>query len=431
MKKAIVIGSGAGGAMAAKELQDHFQVTILEAGGEFKPFSYNVDQLLGYRKMGLYLDEHMISMLFPYMRIQKASSGMILVYGKGTGGTTTLSTGNGLRYDESLKELGIDLDPEFEELTEEVPLSTDHQKSWTPATKALYDACDQLGFEPMPTTKMVDYTRCIHCGKCILGCPTGAKWDSRQLLNESLAKGAVLKKNCEVTKLGIDRQDHTVRKVYVREKGKEKAYSADLVVLAAGGLGTPIILDHSGITCNPTLFVDPVLCVAGPYEGADQDHEIPMPFLMEREGYMLSPYMDYLSLFFNKSWRAPSGNILSMMIKLADSSFGVSYSSRTEKDLTRRDKERLKTAVADCKAILSKVGIAEKDMFLGTLNAGHPGGMLPLTAEDAESFHDHRLPENLYVADATLFPESLGNPPIWTILAMAKRVAKICTENFA
>ena len=40
--------------------------------------------------------------------------------------------------------------------------------------------------------------------------------------------------------------------------------------------------------------------------------------------------------------------------------------------------------------------------------------------------HSERLPENLYVADATLLPKSLGNPPILTIIAMAKRVSKIC-----
>ncbi len=431
MKKAIVIGTGAGGAMAAKELQGHFQVTVLEEGGEFKPFSFKVETLTRFRKSGLYLDEHMISGLFPYMRIQRASSGMVLVYGRGTGGTTTLSTGNGLRYDESLKKLGIHLDEEFAELEKEVALSTDHQKSWNSTTQALYDVCEELNLDPMPTTKMVDYTRCVHCGKCVLGCPTGAKWDSRRLLQDSLAHGALLKTNCKVMKLGIDRASHKVNKVYARENGKNVTYSADLIILAAGGLGTPIILENSGIMCNPTLFVDPVLCVAAPYEGAGQDKEIPMPFLMERDGYMLSPYMDYLSLFFNKSWRLPINGILSMMIKLADSSTGVSYSRHTTKELTKRDKERLRAGVADCKSILGKLGIPEEDMFLGTLNAGHPGGMLPLTSAEAESFHNDRLPENLYVADATLFPESLGNPPIYTILAMAKRVAKICIANLA
>jgi choline dehydrogenase-like flavoprotein len=52
--------------------------------------------------------------------------------------------------------------------------------------------------------------------------------------------------------------------------------------------------------------------------------------------------------------------------------------------------------------------------------------MLPLTAAQAQSFHDPRLPENLFVADASLFPTALGNPPILTIMALAKRIAKIC-----
>ena len=42
MNEAIVIGSGAGGAMCAKELQGRFQVTILEAGREFRPFAANL-----------------------------------------------------------------------------------------------------------------------------------------------------------------------------------------------------------------------------------------------------------------------------------------------------------------------------------------------------------------------------------------------------
>jgi choline dehydrogenase-like flavoprotein len=54
--------------------------------------------------------------------------------------------------------------------------------------------------------------------------------------------------------------------------------------------------------------------------------------------------------------------------------------------------------------------------------------MLPLTEDEADSFHHGRLPENLYVADATLIPESLGNPPILTIIAIAKRVSKICSQ---
>ncbi len=431
MKTAIVIGSGAGGAMAAKELQGHFQVTILEEGGEFKPFVYNMNRLASLRKTGIYLDERMISALFPAMRIRKSTSDMVLVYGRCTGGTTTLATGNALRYDKDLKKLGIDLTPEFAELDAEIPVSTDHVKHWSAQTNALFDACKQLGFDPVPTGKLIDFTRCVHCGRCVLGCRTGAKWDSRRLVDESVAKGAHLKTGCKVTKLEIDPRSHKVNAVYVREKGRQTKYTADLIVLAAGGLGTPIVLENSGIFCEDTLFVDPVLCVAAPYENAGQDREVPMPFLMERDGYMLSPYMDYLSYFFNKSWRLPCHDILSMMIKLADSDCGASYSKKLVKDLTGRDKQRLNEAVGDCKDILRKMGVADEDMFLGTINAGHPGGMLPLTEQEAESFHNPRLPENLYIADATLLPESMGNPPIWTIMALSKRIAKVCTEAMA
>jgi choline dehydrogenase-like flavoprotein len=71
-----------------------------------------------------------------------------------------------------------------------------------------------------------------------------------------------------------------------------------------------------------------------------------------------------------------------------------------------------------------RIGADAASIFLGTLNAGHPGGMLPLAAADAASLHPGHLPVNLYVADSTLFPCSLGNPPILTILALARKVAR-------
>ena len=99
------------------------------------------------------------------------------------------------------------------------------------------------------------------------------------------------------------------------------------------------------------------------------------------------------------------------------------------KTLTAADRERLGEAVAACAEIFQRAGVDKSRLFFGTLNAGHPGGMLPLTATQSKTLHDPRLPENLYVADASLFPASLGNPPILTIMAMAKRVARICRQG--
>ena len=74
------------------------------------------------------------------------------------------------------------------------------------------------------------------------------------------------------------------------------------------------------------------------------------------------------------------------------------------------------------------MGAKEQDIFLGTLNAGHPGGMLPLTKEEAATLHSTLLPDNLYVCDATILPQALGLPPILTIMALAKRISKIVTQ---
>ncbi len=54
MKRAVIIGTGAGGATAAKELQGKFDVTILEAGGSFHPFSRNlglIETIKKYQKL--------------------------------------------------------------------------------------------------------------------------------------------------------------------------------------------------------------------------------------------------------------------------------------------------------------------------------------------------------------------------------------------
>ena len=77
-----------------------------------------------------------------------------------------------------------------------------------------------------------------------------------------------------------------------------------------------------------------------------------------------------------------------------------------------------------------QLGANPQDIFLGTLNAGHPGGMLPLTSAEAETLHSPLLPDNLYVSDAPILPQSLGLPPMLTIMAMAKRIAKNIEKAF-
>lgn len=423
MKKAIVVGSGAGGATVAKELQGHYAVTVLEAGKEFKPFTMELEGLEKLRQFGLLFDEREIQFAIPAFKIRRAADAMILVNGSGLGGTTTICTGNGLRLDQDLKALGIDLDAEFEEVYREVPVTTAHQKKWHKVTRRLFAIFQELGLEPQPMPKM-GYGCCLHCGRCQLGCPHGVKWDSRQFLKVAQEKGAKVIPNCHVESVVIE--DGRATGVRVKNGWTRHFFPADLVVLAAGGLGTPVILDNSGIACEPRLFVDPVLCVAARSPKSMQYKDITMPFVSTQKQFILSPYFDHLSFFFNQDWRLHAGDIVSIMIKLADDGLGRISRQGVDKALTEQDRRRLDEGVAICKEILRRFGAGDEDMFLGTVIGGHPGGMLPLTEKEATSFHSDRLPENVYVADASLLPKSLGGPPILTIIAMAKRISKIC-----
>lgn len=427
MKTAVVVGSGAGGAAAARELQGRFEVTILEAGPSFRPFGLNLRIPSAAKRAGLLFDAREISLLFPAMKIDRAGEGLIHVRGIGTGGTTTIATGNGLRLDHDLKALGIDLDEPFEALLRDIPITTGHRRIWRRATRDLFAAAEAMGLEPKPTPKMGRHEHCRNCGRCVLGCPHGVKWDSREFLKDALAKGARIETGAPVER--IEMSGSEAIGVRVRRGRRGRFVPADIVVLAAGGLGTPDILAASGFPGLPRLFVDPVLCVAARLPGARQNQELPMPFFCQGSGFMIAPYFDHLSYFFNKRWKPPAGDILSLMIKLADESQGSIEAGRLRKTLTPADKAKLAEATAVCAEMLRRLGIPETSLFLGTLNAGHPGGMFPLTAAEAKSLHHDSLPGNVYIADASLLPAALGRPPILTIMALAKAIARKITPQ--
>jgi hypothetical protein len=219
--------------------------------------------------------------------------------------------------------------------------------------------------------------------------------------------------------------------VWAVRGGKRQFLPADIVVVAAGGLDSPVILARSGIRWEQSLFVDPVLCVAGRREGTGPNGEISMPFVVQQDSYILSPYFDYLSYFYNRSWRRPASGVLSLMVKLADSGEGASLPGGIRKELAARDKMALAGAADLCRKILARLGVDPATVVLGTVNAGHPGASIPLAAGDAETLHPRQLPSNLYVSDASLLPRSLGNPPILTIMALSKAIGRKIREAAA
>ena len=427
MKTAIVVGSGAGGATVAKELQGTYQVTVLEEGRPFRRATTGWTAIERIRRTRLLRDERMLRIAMPAIRIRKTPE-MVLVNAATTGGTTTIATGNGIRLDQGLRAIGIDLDAEFAEIAREVPITTGHQAHWRPTTRRLFDVVTAMGLSPAPTPKMATSDACRHCGRCVFGCPFGVKWDTRAFLDRAVDHGAELVTRAHVDRIVVEADRATG--VLVSSRLGRRFRPADLIVVAAGGFGTPAILERSGISCEPHLFVDPVLTVAAHAPGAQQHSEIAMPFLVHRPHFILSPYYDWVSALFNPAWRDPLPDIVGIMIKLTDEATGsVSARGEITKSLTATDRAWLDEGAGIATEVLASFGADPASMFRGTLNAGHPGGTLPLTEATANTFHDERLPDNVYVADGTLFPQSLGGPPILTTIAIAKRVARLCRAD--
>ena len=429
MKRVIVVGSGAGGAAAADALVGRCDVTVLEEGRAFRPFRTDLALPERLKRLGVLRDPRLIRALFPAMHVRTAADGTLLVTGHGTGGTTTLATGNAVRLDGGLRRAGVDLDAEFEELERSIHVTADHGRVWSEPSRKAFEACRAMGLAPKPLPKMGHQERCEGCGHCVLGCPHGVKWDARQPLARARARGAGVELGWRVRH--VVRNGGAASGVVATRGPRRRFFPADAVVLAAGGLGTPAILQRSGIATDARLFVDPVLCVAARWPGARQDREMSMPFYAERGRCLIAPYFDQLSYFFDRRWRPAASAVFSRMIKLADSGTGTVEGKRVGPLLTPADRAELSEAVELCTEILARLGVRPRDVFLGTLNAGHPGGTVPLTPADAASLHPSRLPANVWAADGSLFPGSPGGPPILTIMALARAVARRVADAVA
>jgi len=426
--RAIVVGTGAGGATAARELTlKGFEVLILEAGKQFKPFSRRLSWAAPLRRLGLLGGEKTITRLFPHMQVTR-SEDLVLVRGITTGGSTVLSCGNMVRAERGLKEIGIDLAPEFEELEELISVKPFPHERWRPVTEGMYKAAEQLDLNPRPTPKAVEAYKCISCGLCELGCINRARLDSQVFLNEAIAGGAVLKTSSPVQEVILEKDK--VKGVIVGSGGQSRIFKGDLVVLAAGGIGTAQILKRSGLPARDKLWVDIVLTLGGIFKGARQLQEPPMVWYTQHEDYILSPYMDILSHWFHKPWRNVSiEDRVGIMVKLADTEEGAVYEDgKVKKIITPQDHSRLREAISLAKQVMELAGVS--GLYVeGLYNGGHLGGTVPLERGDASTMKPSWLPEGLWVADLSLVPKSQGLPTILLTAAMALRVARKIAEK--
>ena len=397
----IIIGSGASGAAVAEKISSDYEVLILEKG-EYLALN---EAHKGYVRASSCKDfeEH----------------GKIeILSGMGVGGTTLLAIANGVRTQEKeLKKFGIDIEKELDEVERDFEVSPIPQNMLGGRTTLFIEKSKELGYEPKIMPKMIDFKKCKKCGKCNMGCQFQAKKTSLYYIEKAISKGAVLKTNFEALKINKNGKYFTVQGI---EKENTSSISAKNVILSAGALDTPKILNNSGIMTPKKLFVDIFVTIGGRSNQSFKD-EINMAAYIPFDDFLISPYYSerIIKMLGERKIDSKRENIIGLMIKIKDDSFGYVGKNFIEKYCTGKDVQKISNGVAIASRILKKSGV---DTIVSTEASGaHPGGTAPIGITVDNQF---KTKMGFYVCDASVLPASPGAPPILTLMALGKKLGE-------
>jgi len=425
----IVIGSGPGGATVARQLaKSGKKVLIFEWGHDFRKRFYYGSYLGALRyteRMAMLFTEEGLNIIAPIM----------------VGGATGMFAGCCANPPGWLKDkYGIDIEAEANETIEELGVMPLPENLRGEASTRIAQAATALGYEWFPQPKFMNPARCgdetrgFNCqANCLLGCRCGAKWNAAEWIDEAVSHGALLKTGVRINRVLIE----DGQAVGVEGKSGFIKFTARsrIVVLAAGGIGTPRILQNSGIKgAGDGITMDTTTMVYGFTRQPGSGKEPPMTWSWENDdaGYMLSTLTDPWLLYPLAAIRKGLGpalgwlrwnKMLGIMIKLKDDiSGGIFPDGKICKPLTHNDHERLKHAYEICRQILIEAGANKSTIFMRPFIGTHPSGSVRIG--NLLDTNLQTVIDGLYVCDASVFPESLDRPTVLTIIGFGKRLAK-------
>lgn len=489
----VIVGSGAGGAIAAATLAEAgLDVIVLEAGGSFDRESYPAEPLDAiaslYRDGGLTIAEGRPPIPVPVART--------------VGGTTVVNSGTCFRAPDPVLEdwrgrFGIewatDLSAEFAAAEEFLRV--------TPVDPELMGRNGQLAMEGATAIAASggpiarNAGSCVQCSSCPFGCEIDAKRGMHvSYLPRAVAAGARLRTGVEARRVLVDDGRAvgiacTTAPLFLGPglpgKGTAQAgsrrYSVRArraTIVAGGALGTPELLLRSGLggrQVGRNLHIHPACWVGARYaeEVRGWDGVMQSYYIDQWEPQRLLLEATFTPLAFGGAWlpgvgRAHQramlefGHVASIGVHLSDQSSGQvaltnDGSLRARYKLTREDADRLTFGIARAAEIHFAAGATEVypniarvpkltaerlPEFESTrfkpselrLEAFHPMGTARIVSEQegvcAPNGAVHGTP-NLYVADASLFPTSVGVNPMMTVIAFSARIAAELAKSAA
>jgi len=482
----VIVGSGAGGAAAAAALAEAgLDVTVLEAGEAFDRGSYPADPLEAiarlYRDGGLTIAEGRPQIPVP---VGRAVGGTTVV------NSGTCFRAPQAVLEEWRGRFGIewatDLDGAFaeaEELLRVTPL--DPERMGRNGQLAMEGAA-ALGASGGPISRNAG--NCVQCSSCPLGCEIDAKRGMHvSYIPRAVAAGARLRTGVEVDRVLVENGRATGVRAWrlippdrgISRNTPRRPYSvrARLATIVSGGaLGTPELLLRSGLggpAAGRHLHIHPACWVGARYEEEVRgwDGVMQSYYIDQWEPQRLLLEATFTPLAFGGAWLPGAGSdhqrsllefghVGSIGVHLSDESSGRvglarDGSLRTRYKLTQADADRLTFGIARAAEIHFAAGATEVypnipragaltpsnlPDFESTrfkpselrLEAFHPMGTARIsTPGDGACSPDGAVhgTRALYVADASLFPTSLGVNPMMTIIAFANRIATELTKS--
>ncbi|CAG8597834.1 13511_t:CDS:2 [Ambispora gerdemannii] len=290
----IIVGSGAGGSVAAAELSKMGNsVLVIEKGKYYHQRDLTLEQADATEK--LYENAGMVS---------SEDGSLYILAGSTFGGGTTVSWSASLRVKEWAREgLGYFLTEDYRRSLNVIIARmgvTDENIIHNVSNKTLMEGCKKLGIH-VETVPQNSAARPHECGWCTFGCKYGEKQGSLMtFLKDAQDNGAKFLQDCFVEEVLVESGKATG--VLARVGGDDHQFiiRANKVIVAGGAIHSPALLLRSGLknkNIGKNLYTHPAVLLYG---------------------------------IFNKDVKAYNGTILTTISNVVENVDGDNYGAKIE-----------------------------------------------------------------------------------------------------